>query len=119
MNIIIVKTYQEISKKAADIFMDQLKQKPDSVFGLATGSTPLGLYKEIILRCKARKIDLSKVITFNVDEYCGLDADHPQSYHYYMQENLFKHINIPAENIHIPDGRVEKVDEHSPRNRLN
>jgi len=92
--------------------MNQLIKKPESVFGLATGSTPLGLYKEIILRCKARKCDLSQVITFNLDEYYGLSSDHPQSYHYFMQENLFKHIDIKPENIYIPDGMTDDVQKH-------
>lgn len=112
MNIIIVKNYQELSKKVADIFMDQFKKKPNFVFGLATGSTPLGMYKEIILRCKVRKLNLEKVITFNLDEYYSLSAEHPQSYHYFMQENLFKHIDIKKENIYIPDGKADNVEEH-------
>ena len=77
------------------------------VLGLPTGSTPLGVYKELINRYRQKKISFQHVVTFNMDEYVGLKPEHPQSYHYFMHENFFSHIDIPAENIHILDGMAK------------
>ena len=107
MEVIICKTYEQMSKEAAKVVAEVLNQKPNAVLGLATGSTPLGLYKELIRMHKEEGLDFSHVTTFNLDEYVGLPADHPQSYHYFMWENLFKHINVPRENIHIPSGTAQ------------
>ncbi len=104
MNIIITKNYQELSKKAANIFLNQLALKPDSVFGLATGSTPLGMYAEIIKRFKNHTYDFSRVKTFNLDEYYGLKKNNPQSYYYFMQENFFKQVNFKDKNINFLNG---------------
>lgn len=104
MNIIKVKDYKEMSKKAAHLFVGQILQKPDSVLGLATGSTPVGLYKELVRFYKEGMIDFEKVISFNLDEYLNLDPSHDQSYARFMKENLFGHINIKEENHHIPSG---------------
>jgi glucosamine-6-phosphate deaminase len=93
-----------MSKEAAKIVADRIRRKPNLVLGLATGSTPLGLYKELIRLHKEEGLDFSKVITFNLDEYVGLPPEHDQSYHYFMWENLFKHININPANVHIPQG---------------
>ena len=101
-----VKDYSAISKRAAQIFADQIRQKPDSVIGLATGSTPIGTYRELARMCKEEGLDFSKVVTFNLDEYCGLAPDDPQSYHHFMFQNLFNHINIQIENVHIPKGQT-------------
>jgi glucosamine-6-phosphate deaminase len=84
---------------------------PDAVLGLATGSTPLGLYKELIRMHRQEGLDFSHVTTFNLDEYVGLKGDHDQSYHYFMWENLFKHINVAPQNVHIPSGTAEDFDE--------
>ncbi|MFQ6067189.1 MAG: 6-phosphogluconolactonase, partial [bacterium] len=84
MRVIIVKDYEEMSRKAAKIVSDRLRRKPDLVLGLATGSTPVGMYKELIKAHKEKGLDFSKVKSFNLDEYCGLSPDHPQSYHYFM-----------------------------------
>ena len=84
-----------------------LNAKPNAVLGLATGSTPLGLYKELVRMHKDEGLDFSQVTTFNLDEYVGLPQNHPQSYHYFMHENLFKHINIPKQNIYIPSGTTD------------
>jgi len=89
MRVIITKDYDEMSKEAARIIAKQIKEKPDSVIGFATGGTPLGTYKELIRMHKEGGLDFSKITTFNLDEYYGLGPDHPQSYHYYMFENLF------------------------------
>ena len=107
MEVHICKTYEEMSKQAAQQVADLINKKPNAVLGLATGSTPVGLYKELIRMHKEEGLDFSQVWTFNLDEYVGLPASHDQSYHYFMWENLFKHINIPKEHIHIPSGTTK------------
>ncbi len=104
MEIIIEKTYEEMSKAAARMVAGVLNTKPDAVLGMATGSTPLGLYKELIRMHKEEGLDFSQATTFNLDEYVGLSPTHLQSYHYFMQENLFKHINIDPKNTYVPSG---------------
>jgi len=104
MEIIVKETAEEMSKVAARVVAATLNAKPNAVLGLATGSTPLGLYQELVRMHKEEGLDFSQVTTFNLDEYVGLPGSHPQSYHYFMHENLFKHINIPKQNIHIPSG---------------
>ena len=104
MEIVIGKSYEDISKAGAEIVAKVVRNKPDAVVGLATGSTPLGLYKELIRMHKEEGLDFSHVTTFNLDEYVGLTPDHDQSYYYFMQENLFKHINVNPANIHVPSG---------------
>lgn len=111
MRVIITVNYDEMSKKAAEIVKKQIKEKPNTVLGLATGSTPLGMYKHLIEMYKRGEIDFSNVITFNLDEYIGLSPDHPQSYHYFMFHNFFNHINIKKENVHIPNGIAEDLEE--------
>lgn len=110
MRIIIVKDYEEMSKKAAKIVSDRLRQKPDLVLGLATGSTPVGLYQQLIKAHKEEGLDFSKVRSFNLDEYCGLSPNHPQSYHYFMYDKFFNHININPENVYIPRGEVKNAE---------
>jgi len=112
MEVIITRDYDEMSWVAAQIIRRQLIRKPDSVLGLATGSTPLGTYKEMIRMHREEGLDFSKVTTFNLDEYLGLPPTHPQSYHHFMQENLFKHINIHPGRIFIPNGMAEDIDSH-------
>ncbi|NOX97192.1 MAG: glucosamine-6-phosphate deaminase [Nitrospirae bacterium] len=108
MEVFIEKDYEEISRKGAEIVAEEMKKKPENfVLGLATGSTPVGLYKELIRMHKEEGLDFSKVTTFNLDEYCGLAPDHEQSYHYFMDENLFNHINIDKKKVHVPDGMAE------------
>lgn len=104
LNLIQVKTPEEAGSAAADLFEDLIRTKPACVLGLATGSTPLPLYRELIAREKAGKIDFSRVRSANLDEYKGLAPDHPQSYRRFMQENLFDHISIKRENTIVPDG---------------
>jgi len=104
MEVIIKETYEAISQEAAAIIKEAILAKPTLVLGLATGATPLGLYGELIRMHRQEGLDFSRVTTFNLDEYLGLPADHPQSYHHFMQENLFRHINISPENVHIPQG---------------
>src|SRR5437762_5496946 len=104
MEVVITKNYDEMSKLAAQMVAELLNTKPNAVLGMATGSTPLGLYQELVRMHQQGKIDFSRVMTFNLDEYVGLPGNHPQSYAYFMQENFFRHVNIPAQNINIPSG---------------
>lgn len=109
MKLIITDNYDELSKKAAEIIKEQIIYKPNTVLGLATGSSPIGTYKELIRMYKEDGLDFSKVITFNLDEYYGLSPENEQSYHYFMYNNFFKYVNIKPENIHIPDGNTKDV----------
>src|SRR5436309_8297444 len=93
-----------MSKVAARIVAEVLNTKPNAVLGMATGSTPLGLYQELVRLHKEEQLDFARVTTFNLDEYVGLTASHPQSYHYFMHEHFFQHVNIPRQNINIPSG---------------
>ena len=104
MKIIKAKDYQDMSRKAANIISAQIIMKPDCVLGLATGSTPIGTYDQLIDWYKKGDLDFSQVTTFNLDEYIGLAPEHDQSYHYFMNDNLFNHVNINKENVHVPDG---------------
>ena len=103
MNLIRALDYSDASQKAADIIAAQITQKPDTVLGLATGGSPVGIYENLIVHYR-NGLDFSQTRTVNLDEYVGLAPDHPQSYAYYMAANLFHHINIAPNNIHIPDG---------------
>jgi glucosamine-6-phosphate deaminase len=105
MEIIIQPTPEAATRVAASIIARLLREKPDAVLGLATGSTPLLLYRELI----ALKLDWRRVRTFNLDEYVGLPREHPQSYHTFMWENLFGHVNLAKKNIHIPDGNTKDI----------
>lgn len=104
MEVIIHPDYAQLSKSAARFVADVLNSKPDAVLGLATGSTPLGVYRELVRMHREEGLDFSQVTTFNLDEYVGLGRNDPQSYHYFMHENLFRHINIAPQNIYIPSG---------------
>ena len=104
MKIIRAKDYQDMSRKAANIISAQVIMKPDCVLGLATGSSPLGTYEQLIKWYEKGDLDFSEVKTANLDEYRGLTADNDQSYHYFMRTNFFDHINIKPENLNIPDG---------------
>jgi glucosamine-6-phosphate deaminase len=110
MEVIITGNYEELSRTAARMVAKILNAKPNAVLGLATGSTPLALYKELIRMHKDEGLDFSQVTTFNLDEYVGLPRGHFQSYHYFMHENLFKHINIPRQNIYIPSGTTDNYE---------
>ena len=109
VNLIKAADPKEVGKLAADLFEALIRTKPACVIGLATGSTPLPLYQELIAREKAGKIDFTRVRSANLDEYKGLASDHPQSYRRFMQENLFDHISIKPENTIVPDGLAEDV----------
>ena len=111
MRIIVTKNYDDMSRKAANIIAAQIITKPNCVLGLATGSTPIGTYKELIAAYNNGDLDFSQVSTVNLDEYRGLDHDNDQSYYYFMMNNLFKHVNIDVAKTHVPDGTIEDADQ--------
>jgi len=111
MNIVITKSYEEMSKKAANFIISQVTLKPASVLGLATGSTPVKTYDDIIKRYQKDEVDFEKTVTFNLDEYIGVGKKDPQSYRYFMDQHFFNHVNIKEENIYIPNGLAKNVDE--------
>lgn len=112
MEVIILANAEEASHTAARLVARQLREKPASVLGLATGSTPLGLYRHLArLHCEGT-LDFAKASSFNLDEYAGLAPDHPQSYHHFMEENLFRHINLPRERARIPNGLARDIPAH-------
>lgn len=104
MKILSATDYDDMSRKAANIISAQIILYPDSVLGLATGSTPLGVYRQLVEWYRKGDIDFCKVHSVNLDEYVGLSPEHEQSYHYYMKKNFFEQINIKPENTHVPDG---------------
>lgn len=111
MKIIKTENYQDMSKKAANIIAAQVVLNPDSVLGLATGSSPIGTYQELIGKYENGDLDFSNITTVNLDEYKGLPRTSDQSYYYFMNHNLFDHINIDKENTHVPNGMIENAKE--------
>ena len=104
MFVILAKGYAELSQRSAGIVAEAIRKKPDLRLGLATGTTPLGMYRDLARMHRENDLDFSRVVTFNLDEYVGLAGDHPQSAHAFMQHSFFDYVNIASENIHIPDG---------------
>lgn len=115
MKIIRTKDYEEMSRKAANLISAQILLKPDCVLGLATGSTPIGIYDQLVEWYKKGDLDFSTVKTVNLDEYKGLTRDNEQSYYYFMHHHLFDRVNIDEENTHVPNGQVENGDEECLR----
>ena len=115
MKLYRAKDYADLSRKAANIISAQVITKPDCVLGLATGSTPIGTYKELIERYEQGDLDFSAVKSVNLDEYKGLTRDNDQSYYYFMYNNLFKHINIDLNNTNIPDGTEPNSEKECSR----
>lgn len=111
MNIKVFKNVEDIGKAAAMIFCAKVVSKPDCVLGLATGSTPIPTYKAMKENYSNGIVDFSKVTTFNLDEYIGLNHEHDQSYYYFMQKNLFEGINVSKDNIHVPSGIGEDMEK--------
>lgn len=111
MKVIVTKNYDELSKVAANEMASVVKNNPKAILGLATGGSPIGMYKELIKMNKEGEIDFSNVTTVNLDEYVGLSGDHPQSYRYFMNENLFNHINIDNKNTYVPNGLAKNIEE--------
>lgn len=114
MEVLIFPDALALAKKSADLVESQIQTYPDSVIGLATGSTPLGLYEQLISRHEESGLSFSKIRTFNLDEYVGIPSDHPQSYRTFMDENLFDLINIDKSNTQVPDGMAENPLEVGP-----
>jgi glucosamine-6-phosphate deaminase len=113
VRVIVVKTKEEMGKVAGSIVAGVMREKAHPVLGLATGSTPIPLYQEMIRLHKEDGLDFSTTISFNLDEYIGLDPSHDQSYRYFMNEQLFDHININKKATHVPDGQADDVEAHS------
>ena len=109
------KDYDEMSRKAANLISAQVLTKPDSVLGLATGSSPIGTYKELIRRYEMGDLDFSSIRTVNLDEYKGLSGDHEQSYRYFMDTHFFDHVNIDKANTNVPNGLAEDTDGECAR----
>tara|TARA_B100000242_G_scaffold42934_2_gene25586 strand:+ start:183 stop:992 length:810 start_codon:yes stop_codon:yes gene_type:complete len=114
MEVLIFPDASSLARKSADLVESQIKTFPDSVLGLATGSTPLGLYQELIRRHQQEGLCFAGVKTFNLDEYVGIPSNHPQSYRTFMDENLFDRIDIEKSNTQVPDGMAENPLEVGP-----
>ena len=110
IKIVRARDYEDMSRKAANIIAAQVVLNPQCVLGLATGSTPIGAYQELVKGYENGDLDFSQVSTYNLDEYRGLTHDDPQSYHYFMNEKLFNHVNIDIANTHVPDGSNPDAD---------
>ena len=110
MQVLIRNEHDDLNRIAAQMVATTINSKPNAVLGLATGSTPLGLYQELVAMHQRGALDFSQVTTFNLDEYVGLGRDDPQSYHHFMHENLFRHINIAPQNIYIPSGTTDNYE---------
>lgn len=115
MRFIKTKDYNDLSKKAAAVMAAQLILKPDSVLGLATGSSPIGMYNELIEKNTIGIVDFSQSKTVNLDEYIALPISHEQSYYRFMHDTLFSHVNVREENINLPNGCAENMDEECAR----
>ena len=115
MRIIEAQDYKDMSRKAANVISAQMILKPESVIGLATGSTPIGVYDQLTEWYKKGDLDFSKIHTVNLDEYKGIDAENKQSYHYFMNQHLFSRVNIELQNTFVPDGMNENQDEECQR----
>jgi len=114
MEVLIFPDSHSLARKSPDLVESQIKKYPDSVIGLATGSTPLGLYEELIQRHMNHGLSFKEVKTFNLDEYVGIPGDHPQSYRTFMDDNLFNKIDIEKSNTQVPDGMAENPLETGP-----
>ena len=111
MKLIVTKDYNELSKVAAKEMAEVIKHNNKSILGLATGGSPVGMYKELINMNKNGEIDFSNITTVNLDEYIGLSGEHPQSYRYFMNENLFNHINIDKNKTYVPNGLAKDIEK--------
>lgn len=111
MKLIVTKDYESMSIRAAQEMATLISNKPNAILGLATGGTPVGMYKKLIEMNKEGDLDFSKVTTINLDEYIGLSEKHPKSYRFFMNENLFNHININKKNTFLPNGLAEDAEE--------
>ena len=115
MRIYVTEDYQAMSRKVANLLAAQVMMKPDCVLGLATGSTPVGAYQRLVELYRAGDVDFSQVRSINLDEYVGLAPTHDQSYRYFMQSNLFDHVNIDPANTNVPQGLAEDPEAECRR----
>lgn len=115
MTIFVTENYDEMSKKGAEIVAEVLKNKENPILGLATGGTPVGMYKELIKMNKAGEITFKNTSSYNLDEYFPIEKTNDQSYDYFMKENLFNHVDINIENTHIPNGMAENSEQESTK----
>src|ERR1700730_6350180 len=106
MLVVLKSNYDELSLEAARIVANSIRQNPEVRLGFATGSTTVGMYRELVRLHRTEALDFSRVITFNLDEYLGISPEHPQSFHHFMMEHFFLHVNVNPRNIHIPDGTI-------------
>lgn len=113
MEIIIAKSYEEMSEKAAQIMKEIIEENPAAVIGLPTGSTPIGMYKRLSEMCQKGELSFAKATSFNIDEYVGLPESDPNSYHYFIGEHFLNNIDIPSEKTHLPNGMAEKLEEEA------
>lgn len=111
MKVIVVKNYDELSKKGAEIIAKTIKENDKPILGLATGSSPIGTYQELIKMYQNKEISFKNVETYNLDEYCGIDRNHPQSYYYFMHEQLFNHVDIDEAHVHIPSASGSNLED--------
>jgi len=111
MEIIVTRDYDEMSRVAANTLKTFIKENPNAILGLPTGRTPEGMYHYLTEDYKNEGLDFSGIRTFNLDEYLGLDLTHPNSYHYFMKQKFFKHININKNNTYIPNGKTKDIDK--------
>lgn len=111
MNLIVADNYEEMSRVAADVLADVIEYNPSCVLGLATGSTPIGIYRNLVKDYETGRLSFKDVKTFNLDEYVGLDERDSQSYRYFMNDNLFDHVNINKANTHVPSGLPSDVED--------
>lgn len=111
MKVVVVKNYDELSKLGAEIIANLIKEKPNCTLGLATGSSPVGTYQNLIKAYNNKEISFKDVHSYNLDEYCGIDRNHPQSYYYFMHDNLFNHVNIVEDNVHLPSASGENFEK--------
>ncbi|MBQ2894511.1 MAG: glucosamine-6-phosphate deaminase [Clostridia bacterium] len=115
MKVIVVENYQQIGQLGAQIIADVIKNNPNAVLGLATGTSPIGIYQNLVEMCQKGEISFANVKTVNLDEYVGLDGTHPQSYRYFMNDNLFNHVDIDKANTFVPNGVAENLQEECAR----
>lgn len=115
MNLIVVKDYDAMSIAAAKYVADTVNSKPDLVFCLPAGGSPIGMYKELIRMYKNKEVDFSKMVTMDMDEYVGVGSEDKNSYSYFLHDHFLNHVNVKKENIHVPNGLAEDIDKECER----
>ncbi len=112
MRVVLLNDADQVSDRAAEIFARVISKRPSAVLGLATGGTPLATYRKLIELYNKRRLSFAQCTTFNLDEYVGLSPDHPQSYHAFMRDNLFSHIDVALQRCHVPDGMCDDYEQY-------